>query len=432
MPTRRHPAEETALSATPAMTTPTPTIPRERVTRARTAVFVIFALAGLVFASWASRIADAKDALGPHRRAARAHPVRRERRLGHRPAAGRADHRPDRRDPGGRARHGVGLVGLLAVGVVVDAHGPRWGVAAGLFLVGLGIGHLGRLDEPRGRRRRAPPRHLGDAALPRRLQRRHGRVGAGRRGDVAGRRAAHRALRRRRRRHRGARLVGAAALPAALDRAATRRPRAARERHRSAWLEPRTLLIGLVVFAAAFTEGTANDWLAVAFVEGHELPDVGRGARLRDLPHLHDPRPDRRHRPARPLRPGAGAAGELRARRASVPVWSSSGNPWVAFVGHRRLGRRRRARLPGRAERVGRRRRAGRGPDVGRRHDRLRRLHRRPAACSACSATGSGCCTRCSSWARSPSSRWRSSPPCASPTEAPEPARRERRPHPRR
>ena len=52
----------------------------------------------------------------------------------------------------------------------------------------------------------------------------------------------------------------------------TRPPCAARERHRSAWLEPRTLLIGVVVFAAAFTEGTANDWLAVAFVEGHELP----------------------------------------------------------------------------------------------------------------------------------------------------------------
>ena len=41
--------------------------------------------------------------------------------------------------------------------------------------------------------------------------------------------------------------------------------RADRGRHRSAaWLEPRTLLIGVVVFAAAFTEGTANDWLAVA------------------------------------------------------------------------------------------------------------------------------------------------------------------------
>ena len=68
------------MSATPALTTPTPTIPRERVTRARTAVFVTFALAGLVFASWASRIADAKEALGLTAGPARAHPVRRERR----------------------------------------------------------------------------------------------------------------------------------------------------------------------------------------------------------------------------------------------------------------------------------------------------------------------------------------------------------------
>jgi fucose permease len=36
-----------------------------------------------------------------------------------------------------------------------------------------------------------------------------------------------------------------------------------------AWFEPRTLLIGLMVFAAAFAEGTANDWMALAFVEGH-------------------------------------------------------------------------------------------------------------------------------------------------------------------
>ena len=37
----------------------------------------------------------------------------------------------------------------------------------------------------------------------------------------------------------------------------------------SAWAEPRVLLIGLMVLAAAFTEGTANDWMAVAFVDGH-------------------------------------------------------------------------------------------------------------------------------------------------------------------
>jgi MFS family permease len=39
----------------------------------------------------------------------------------------------------------------------------------------------------------------------------------------------------------------------------------------SAWLEPRTLLIGVMVLALAMTEGTANDWLAVALVDGHDV-----------------------------------------------------------------------------------------------------------------------------------------------------------------
>ncbi|MFE2755098.1 MFS transporter [Actinosynnema sp. NPDC059335] len=37
----------------------------------------------------------------------------------------------------------------------------------------------------------------------------------------------------------------------------------------AAWREPRTLLIGVLVLVLAFTEGTANDWVAVAFVDGH-------------------------------------------------------------------------------------------------------------------------------------------------------------------
>lgn len=41
---------------------------------------------------------------------------------------------------------------------------------------------------------------------------------------------------------------------------------------KSAWLEPRTLLIGLLVLVAAFTEGSANDWLSLAFVEGYGVP----------------------------------------------------------------------------------------------------------------------------------------------------------------
>jgi predicted MFS family arabinose efflux permease len=36
-----------------------------------------------------------------------------------------------------------------------------------------------------------------------------------------------------------------------------------------AWTEPRTLLIGVCVLAAAFTEGTGNDWLGVAVIDGY-------------------------------------------------------------------------------------------------------------------------------------------------------------------
>ncbi|WP_439657012.1 MFS transporter [Lentzea sp. HUAS TT2] len=44
----------------------------------------------------------------------------------------------------------------------------------------------------------------------------------------------------------------------------------------AAWREPRTLLIGLLVLVLAFTEGTANDWVAVAFIDGYEAdPALG-------------------------------------------------------------------------------------------------------------------------------------------------------------
>ncbi|MBA3782726.1 MAG: MFS transporter [Nocardioides sp.] len=38
-----------------------------------------------------------------------------------------------------------------------------------------------------------------------------------------------------------------------------------------AWLEPRTVVIGIMVLALALTEGTANDWLAVALVDGYDV-----------------------------------------------------------------------------------------------------------------------------------------------------------------
>jgi MFS family permease len=41
---------------------------------------------------------------------------------------------------------------------------------------------------------------------------------------------------------------------------------------RSAWLEPRTLAIGAMVLAFALAEGSANDWLALGLVDGYGTP----------------------------------------------------------------------------------------------------------------------------------------------------------------
>jgi fucose permease len=40
---------------------------------------------------------------------------------------------------------------------------------------------------------------------------------------------------------------------------------------RSAWLEPRTLLVGLMVLCFAVAEGSANDWVSLALIDGYEV-----------------------------------------------------------------------------------------------------------------------------------------------------------------
>ncbi len=40
------------------------------------------------------------------------------------------------------------------------------------------------------------------------------------------------------------------------------------------WREPRTLFIGLIVLGMAFAEGSANDWLAIAMVDGHGVDNA--------------------------------------------------------------------------------------------------------------------------------------------------------------
>lgn len=56
-----------------------------------------------------------------------------------------------------------------------------------------------------------------------------------------------------------------------LPRDAERVGHAQRESAWLAWKEPRTLLIGLMVLALALTEGVANDWLALALVDGYDV-----------------------------------------------------------------------------------------------------------------------------------------------------------------
>ncbi|MBM6399069.1 MFS transporter [Phycicoccus sp. MQZ13P-5] len=255
------------------MSAAAPTLDLPRVRTARTAVFVVFALAGLVFASWAARIADTKVALGLS--AGELGATLLAASVGSvtgLPLAGRVSGRL-----GASRTVGLGavvsLVGLLATGAVVDAHGSRYLVMVGLFLVGLGVGLW---DVSMNLEGAAVERELGSSVMPHF----HAAFSGGTVLSAlvgAGMSAAHVPLLLH---FGGAVLVtvaGAAwALPRFLPRGVEAEEEAAEsatgERRRSAWLEPRTLLIGVVVLAAAFTEGTANDWLAVAFVEGHELP----------------------------------------------------------------------------------------------------------------------------------------------------------------
>jgi fucose permease len=265
------------------VTSPT-ALPRERVVSARTAVFVVFALAGVAFASWASRIADAKSALDltPGQLGATLFAMSAGSLLAM-PSTGRL---AVRIGVVNTIRLGmlVGIVGFAVVGAGVDLVESRLVVAVGLFLIGSGVGVW---DVAMNLEGASVERLLGQTVMPQFHAAFSGGtvlsalVGSGMSWAqvpllphllasallvTAGGFWAMRAFLPR--------TVEAAEDEAVGDPAPGEvvRPSARATRWRSAWLEPRTLLIGLVTLVAAFTEGTANDWLAVAFVEGHALP----------------------------------------------------------------------------------------------------------------------------------------------------------------
>jgi fucose permease len=182
----------------------------------------------------------------------------------------------------GEARTVVVMSLTSAAGMAVVAVGYRFGiapVAAGLFLFGLGSGAWDVAMNVQGA---AVERGLGRAILPRF----HAGWSIGTVAGAAGG-AAMVALGVPITVHLlAAALVIAVAVPAAALRflPATRATRAAARQDQTggrrsplqAWAEPRTVLIGLFVLCMAFTEGTGNDWLSLAMIDGyHAAAAVG-------------------------------------------------------------------------------------------------------------------------------------------------------------
>ncbi len=237
--------------------------------RAHRAVLGVFALAGLAFSAWASRIPDAKVELDLS--AGQLGTILLFLSAGSLvalPSAGRVIDRIGIRRTI-TAGLVASLVGLTGVGLGVLA-GDKWYLAPALVLIGVGVGTW---DVAMNLQGATVERHLGRTVMPHY----HAAFSAA---TVVGA------------------LVGAAMswarVPVVVHLAAVgllcvavgvallrdflpdddvEADEAGSGPARSGWLEGRTLAIGAVVFAAAFTEGVANDWLSVAFVEGHELPN---------------------------------------------------------------------------------------------------------------------------------------------------------------
>ena len=232
---------------------------------ARNAVAVVFFLNGLLFASWISRIPETRDALGLDNG-----------QLGLlllAIAAGSVISLPT----AGAAIERLGTIAVIRIAAVVCAVGIGllslaiaagivWSAAIGLFLYGIGTGVWDVSMNVEGA---AVERQIGRTIMP--------RFHAGfSLGTVVGSVL-------------GALAVGigvptlvhlpplavislVALVISSRDFLPDEEPEEHPEPQPSAWQawrEPRTLLIGLMVLALALTEGTANDWLALALVDGY-------------------------------------------------------------------------------------------------------------------------------------------------------------------
>ena len=239
-----------------------------RLTTSRNAVGLVFALNGFLFASLLARIPDVRDGLELDNGS-----------LGlllltiaagsllALPSAGRLIERCGATAVV-RAGAVLSALGLATAGAFAGAVGSVAGTALGLFTYGVGTGvwdvamNVEGAEVERRLRRTVMPRFhagwsLGSVAG----------AGSGVAATAAGvPMVAHLAV---------LSLLGLGATVAAASRflPAAPHPRgAARPRGRSAWTEPRTLMVGVMILTFALAEGTANDWLALAIIDGHGTP----------------------------------------------------------------------------------------------------------------------------------------------------------------
>ncbi|MGK5676547.1 MFS transporter [Micromonospora sp. URMC 106] len=261
-------------------TAPTPAAVPRAVLAARTGVAVVFALNGLAVATWFSRVPAVRDALGLS--AGRLGLLLLAMSVGALLAMPTAGLVAQRLGAARTVALGSLLVaaGLAAAGVAAPA-GSLVGVAVALCALGYGSGICDVAMNVEGA---AVERRLGRTIMPR-------FHAAWSLGSVAG--AGLGAGAARLDLPVAAHLAALAAvvlcgtllavrsfLPAAESgtAAAAAAPAERRRDLLAAWREPRTLLIGLLVLVSAFAEGSANDWLAVAFIDGHHLSEAAGAA----------------------------------------------------------------------------------------------------------------------------------------------------------
>jgi fucose permease len=232
-------------------------------------VTAVFTLNGLVFASWVSRIPSVRDALDLS--SERLGLVLLCMSLGAVLALPSTGAIVPRLGAAGTVR-GAGVlctVGLALTGLAGGAAGGVPLLLVGLFLMGFGSGCWDVAMNVEGAE---VERRLGRAIMPQ-------FHGAWSIGSVVG--AGLGALLNAVHLPTTAHLLGTAAVVVLLVQlscawflpatTADDGPRPERRNPLAAWLEPRTIAIGFLVLAFAFTEGSANDWLAVAVVDGYDV-----------------------------------------------------------------------------------------------------------------------------------------------------------------